>query len=67
MRQRITGDARDSLRQELKIGYEAERRTIRDLAARFELSYGRTRDLLREAGTELRSRGGDMRSPRDGR
>lgn len=66
MRQTIRGDARDNLRQELKIAYEADRRTIRALAAEHGLSYGRTWTLLREAGTELRSRGGDMRSPRDG-
>lgn len=58
MRQRITGDARENLRQELRTAYEAERRTIRQLAAEHSLSYGRTRDLLVEGKTELRARGG---------
>jgi transposase len=58
MRQRITGDARENLRQEMKQGYESSRKTVRQLAEEYGVSYGRAHTLLREAGTEFRSRGG---------
>ncbi|NUR38823.1 MAG: transcriptional regulator [Streptomyces sp.] len=62
MRARIKGDARENLREELKHEYEVGRRPVRALAQGYQLSYGLTLALLREAGAEIRSRGGDRRS-----
>ena len=58
MRERITGDARENLRQEMRQGYESSRKTVRQLASEHGVSYGRAHTLLREAGTEFRPRGG---------
>jgi hypothetical protein len=54
-RPRITGEDRVLLRQDLKRDYDASA-SIRNLAERYDLSFGLTRVLLLEAGTVLRSR-----------
>jgi hypothetical protein len=56
---RIKGEARTELAAKLRHAYEAERLTIRQLTERFELSYGTTHALLREAKTPMRPRGGN--------
>ncbi|WNI31461.1 helix-turn-helix domain-containing protein [Streptomyces sp. ITFR-6] len=54
-RPRHRGEERETLRQDLATGYGALA-SIRDLAAKHDLSYGLTRTLLLEAKVSLRSR-----------
>jgi hypothetical protein len=58
----IQGDARANLRAELRREYETDGLTVRELITRHDLSYGRVRDLLVEAGTTMRPRGGSRRA-----
>lgn len=57
--EQITCGERDRLAKLLAKHYR-EGATIRDLAGQTGRSFGWVRDLLLEAGVELRSRGGDM-------
>lgn len=59
-RNRIVGDARANLSAELRRDYEGGA-TIRALSEEHSLSYGLARDLLVQAGTEMRPRGGGRR------
>ncbi|CAL9609062.1 hypothetical protein SUDANB1_05587 [Streptomyces sp. enrichment culture] len=61
-RPRLTGEARIKRRQDLRVKYEAGA-TIRVLADETGLSYGLTRDLLREARTVMRGRGARLPRP----
>ncbi|MEW1567944.1 helix-turn-helix domain-containing protein [Streptomyces sp. NPDC093509] len=65
MGQRFTGEARVQLAADLKSAYESGG-SIRSLAAEHGWSYGFVHDLLREAGTQLRPRGGSTRGSRSG-
>ena len=56
-RVRLVGDSRLNLAAEMKLRYERGK-SIREVAAHFEKSYGITHQLLSEAGAEFRSRGG---------
>lgn len=56
-RERITGEDRTALATSMRAAYEAGG-TVRNLMAAFGTTYGRTWILLREAGTEMRPRGG---------
>lgn len=58
-RRRIRNPERAELAETLK-GKYATGRTVRQLAESYTLSYGLTHCLLREAGAEMRSRGGKM-------
>lgn len=58
---RIVGDQRTALRGELA-GRYADGESIRAIAADLGRSYGWVQTVLKEAGVELRSRGGDTRS-----
>ncbi|MGV1004711.1 MAG: helix-turn-helix domain-containing protein [Candidatus Nanopelagicales bacterium] len=57
---RVTGDARDTLINDLKSKYE-QGASIRALSADSGRSYGFVHRLLTEAGVELRGRGGNTR------
>lgn len=54
-RPRITGEERELLRQDLKKDYDASA-SIRDLAEKYDLSFGLARVLLLEAGAVMRTR-----------
>lgn len=54
----ISGQARVNLREEMRQAYEVDRLTVKQIAARFERSYGMTHTLLMEAETQMRPRGG---------
>ncbi|MET7929578.1 helix-turn-helix domain-containing protein [Streptomyces sp. NPDC005349] len=58
----LTGPARDKLAGELKTAYESGA-SIRALAQDTGRSYGFVHRILTEAGTTLRGRGGDTRTP----
>jgi hypothetical protein len=58
----IKGDQRVHLANHLAEQYRGGA-SIRDLGRRTGRSYGSIHQLLREAGVELRTRGGDQRSP----
>jgi hypothetical protein len=58
---RITGSARDSLREDLKAKYEAGT-SVRVLAESTGRSYGFVHRVLTEAGVEMRPRGGHPRA-----
>jgi hypothetical protein len=58
--ERISGEARDQLTQELVEAYR-QGASIRDLAASSGRSYGLIHKLLGEAGVQLRARGGATR------
>lgn len=57
---KVTGAERDKLADNLKKAYDSGV-SIRTLAASTGRSYGFVRGILLEAGTSLRSRGGDVR------
>lgn len=54
----ISGQARANLREEMRQDYEVEGLTVKQLAAKYERSYGLTHQLLMEADTQMRPRGG---------
>jgi hypothetical protein len=58
----IKGDERATLCAKLRRAYEEDGQTIRQLAEAHDHSYGRVRDLLVEAGTTMRPRGGARRA-----
>ena len=58
--QRITGGDRDKLAKDLKKKYESGR-SIRELAAETNRSYGFVHRILSDAGVRLRGRGGATR------
>lgn len=58
--QRITGDERGALSDQLRRQYESGR-SIRDLAADTGRSYGFVHRVLQESGATLRGRGGSNR------
>lgn len=58
--QRITGGDRDKLAKDLKKKYESGR-SIRELAAETNRSYGFVHRILSDAGVKLRGRGGATR------
>lgn len=55
---RLVGEARTDRARELATSYDAERATIRALAAKHDMSYCTVRRLLLEAEVKLRPRGG---------
>lgn len=57
----IAGFERVKLRRLLKRYYEEENMSIRDLADKINRSFGFVRDLLDEADTPLRPRGGQVK------
>ena len=59
----ITGDARRALAEQLAAAYR-EGASIRVLAVRTGRSYGAVRQLLVEAGVQLRTRGSGRCAPR---
>ncbi|MCT9010536.1 helix-turn-helix domain-containing protein [Streptomyces rhizosphaerihabitans] len=61
---KVTGESRDKLGADLKKAYESGA-SIRTLAEGTGRSYGFIHRVLTEAGTLLRSRGGDNRSQPD--
>jgi hypothetical protein len=57
---RIEGKSRDALRKTMRASYERGA-SVRDLAATHGRSYGFVHDVLTEAGTHFRPRGGQTR------
>lgn len=55
----VMGAERANLRAEMRQAYEVDGLTIKQVAAKFGRSYGTTNKLLHEAGTDVRSRGGN--------
>lgn len=58
--QRITGAEREKLAKKLKKSYESGS-SIRELAAETQRSYGFVHRILKDAGVQLRGRGGATR------
>jgi hypothetical protein len=54
-RPRVTGEERELLHRDLKKDYDAGA-SIRDLAEKYDLSFGLARVLLLEAGVTMRTR-----------
>jgi hypothetical protein len=48
---------------ELRHEYEDKRATIRQLATKYDVSYGTMRLILKRAGARLRSQGGRAQNP----
>jgi hypothetical protein len=54
---RLTGDARETFKEAVTRMYLDERRSIRDIAAQTQRSYGAVHRLLSEANVTFRPRG----------